>query len=69
MAFITPTIDDVKNYSNELSIDLTSPDAASAIVKHHLKLSNQEHRVTEDEVFDLIDSVEFLISIAFTESS
>ncbi|EAT0104148.1 TPA: c1 repressor inactivator [Salmonella enterica subsp. enterica serovar Havana] len=69
MAFIAPTVDDVKNYSNELSLDLTSPDAARAVTEHHLKLSNQEHRVTVDEVLDLIDSVDYLIYMILTESS
>uniref|UniRef100_A0A7M2QMB2 C1 repressor inactivator n=1 Tax=feces metagenome TaxID=1861841 RepID=A0A7M2QMB2_9ZZZZ len=69
MAFITPTRDDVRNYSNDLSLDLTSADAARTIMKHHLTLSNQEYRVSDDELIDLEDCIEYLIDSLLTESS
>jgi hypothetical protein len=69
MAFTTPTTDDVRNYSNDLSLDLTSPDAARILTEHHLKLSNQDYRVSDDDRNDLEDSIEYQIYTLLTESS
>ncbi|MDM7103518.1 c1 repressor inactivator [Klebsiella pneumoniae] len=69
MAFTTPTTDDVRNYSNDLSLDLTSPDAARILTEYHLKLSNQEYRVSDDDRSDLEESIEYQIYTILTESS
>uniref|UniRef100_UPI0030C698B1 hypothetical protein n=1 Tax=Escherichia coli TaxID=562 RepID=UPI0030C698B1 len=46
MAFIPPTIDDVRHCSNALSVDPAETDAARAIAEHYSKISNQEYRIT-----------------------
>lgn len=43
MAFIQPTIDDVRHCSNALSVDPAETDAARAIAEHYSKISNQEY--------------------------
>lgn len=45
MAFIPPTIDDVRHCSNALSVDPAETDAARAIAEHYSKISNQEYRI------------------------
>lgn len=39
MAFIPPTIDDVRHCSNALSVDPAETDAARAIAEHYSKIS------------------------------
>lgn len=46
MAFIQPTIDDVRHCSNALSVDPAETDAARAIAEHYSKISNQEPKTT-----------------------
>lgn len=41
MAFIQPTIDDVRHCSNALSVDPAETDAARTIAEHYSKISNQ----------------------------
>ncbi|HIF8109701.1 TPA: c1 repressor inactivator [Escherichia coli] len=62
MAFIPPTIDDVRHCSNALSVDLTETDAARAIAEHYSKISNQEYRITQDDLDDLTDTIEYLMA-------
>ncbi|MCV5196000.1 c1 repressor inactivator [Escherichia coli] len=50
MAFIPPTIDDVRHCSNALSVDPAETDAARAIAEHYSKISNQEYRITQDDL-------------------
>ncbi len=50
MAFIQPTIDDVRHCSNALSVDPAETDAARAIAEHYSKISNQEYRITQDDL-------------------
>ncbi|HHX8240203.1 TPA: c1 repressor inactivator [Enterobacter asburiae] len=52
-----------------MSLDLTSPDAARILTEYHLKLSNQEYRVSDDDRSDLEDSIEYQIYTILTESS
>ncbi|MCH6972325.1 c1 repressor inactivator [Escherichia coli] len=59
MAFIQPTIDDVRHCSNALSVDPAETDAARAIAEHYSKISNQEYRITQD---DLTDTIEYLMA-------
>ncbi|UEO23103.1 hypothetical protein K9U11_25960 (plasmid) [Escherichia coli] len=61
MAFIPPTIDDVRHCSNALSVDPAETDAARAIAEHYSKISNQEYRITQDDLDDLTDTIEYLI--------
>ncbi|HDD8276395.1 TPA: c1 repressor inactivator [Escherichia coli] len=62
MAFIPPTIDDVRHCSNALSVDPTETDAARAIAEHYSKTSNQEYRITQDDLDDLTDTIEYLMA-------
>ncbi|ELF8281804.1 TPA: c1 repressor inactivator [Escherichia coli] len=62
MAFIPPTIDDVRHCSNALSVDSTETDAARAIAEHYSKISNQEYRITQDDLDDLTDTIEYLMA-------
>lgn len=62
MAFIPPTIDDVRHCSNALSVDPTETDAAHAIAEHYSKISNQEYRITQDDLDDLTDTIEYLMA-------
>ncbi|HAW1828404.1 TPA: c1 repressor inactivator [Escherichia coli] len=57
MAFIQPTIDDVRHCSNALSVD-----PARAIAEHYSKISNQEYRITQDDLDDLTDTIEYLMA-------
>ena len=57
MAFIQPTIDDVRHCSNALSVD-----AARAIAEHYSKIFNQEYRITQDDLDDLTDTIEYLMA-------
>ncbi|EEW6712509.1 c1 repressor inactivator (plasmid) [Escherichia albertii] len=68
MAFIPPTIDDVRHCSNALSVDPTDTDAARAIAEHYSKISNQEYRITSDDLDDLTDTIEYLIGVTNPES-
>ncbi|XJG74336.1 c1 repressor inactivator (plasmid) [Escherichia coli] len=61
MAFIPPTIDDVRHCSNALSVDPAETDAARAIAEHYSKISNQEYRITQDDLDDLTDTIEYLM--------
>ncbi|HBB9494807.1 TPA: c1 repressor inactivator [Escherichia coli] len=62
MAFIQPTIDDVRYCSNALSVDPAETDAARAIAEHYSKISNQEYRITQDDLNDLTDTIEYLMA-------
>ncbi|HCH7812940.1 TPA: c1 repressor inactivator [Escherichia coli] len=62
MAFIPPTIDDVRHCSNALSVDPDETDAARAIAEHYSKISNQEYRITQDDLDDLTDTIEYLMA-------
>ena len=62
MAFIPPTIDDVRHCSNALSVDPVETDAARAIAEHYSKISNQEYRITQDDLDDLTDTIEYLMA-------
>ena len=53
MAFIPPTIDDVRHCSNALSVDPAETDS---------KISNQEYRITQDDLDDLTDTIEYLMA-------
>ena len=68
MAFIQPTIDDVRHCSNALSVDPAETDAARAIAEHYSKISNQEYRITQDDLDDLTDTIEYNKSIIFVGS-
>ena len=37
-------------------------DAARAIAEHYLKISNQEYRITQDDLDDLTDTIEYLMT-------
>lgn len=63
MAFIPPTIDDVRHCSNALSVDPAETDAARAIAEHYSKISNQEYRITQDDLDDLTDTIEYLMAL------
>ncbi|HGU5642218.1 TPA: c1 repressor inactivator [Escherichia coli] len=58
MAFIQPTIDDVRHCSNALSVDPAETDAARAIAEHYSK----EYRITQDDLDDLTDTIEYLMA-------
>ncbi|STJ21254.1 c1 repressor inactivator [Escherichia coli] len=60
--FIPPTIDDVRHCSNALSVDPAETDAARAIAEHYSKISNQEYRITQDDLDDLTDTIEYLMA-------
>ena len=60
MAFIQPTIDDVRHCSN--AVDPAETDAARAIAEHYSKISNQEYRITQDDLDDLTDTIEYLMA-------
>ncbi|MGV6037252.1 c1 repressor inactivator [Escherichia coli] len=62
MAFIQPTIDDIRHCSNALSVDPAETDAARAIAEHYSKISNQEYRITQDDLDDLTDTIEYLMA-------
>ncbi|WP_097464121.1 c1 repressor inactivator [Escherichia coli] len=62
MAFIQPTIDDVRHCSNALYVDPAETDAARAIAEHYSKISNQEYRITQDDLDDLTDTIEYLMA-------
>ncbi|HHW5409938.1 TPA: c1 repressor inactivator [Escherichia coli] len=62
MAFIQPTIGDVRHCSNALSVDPAETDAARAIAEHYSKISNQEYRITKDDLDDLTDTIEYLMA-------
>ncbi|EFM4132289.1 TPA: c1 repressor inactivator [Escherichia coli] len=65
MAFIQPTIGDVRHCSNALSVDPAETDAARAIAEHYSKISNQEYRITQDDLDDLddlTDTIEYLMA-------
>lgn len=42
MAFIQPTIDDVRHCSNALSVDPAETDAARAIAEHYSKMNTTQ---------------------------
>lgn len=69
MSFIPPTRDDILNYTKSMSLDLTSPLTPHAIVVKYLKDSNQEYRVSSDEVEDLIDSIEYDVALILSDPS
>ena len=56
------TIDDVRHCSNALSVDPAETDAARAIAEHYSKISNQEYRITQDDLDDLTDTIEYLMT-------
>ncbi|EFD0495909.1 c1 repressor inactivator, partial [Escherichia coli] len=56
MTFIQPTIDDVRHCSNALSVDPAETDAARTIAEHYSKISNQDYRITQDDLDDLTDT-------------
>ncbi|EFC1510772.1 c1 repressor inactivator, partial [Escherichia coli] len=37
-------------------------DAARAIAEHYSKISNQEYRITQDDLDDLTDTIEYLMA-------
>ena len=55
MAFIQPTIDDVRHCSNALSVDPAETDAARAIAEHYSKISKYD-------LDDLTDTIEYLMA-------
>lgn len=61
MAFIPPTIDDVRHCSNALSVDPAETDAARAIAEHYSKISIRvpHHPRRLD---DLTDTIEYLMA-------
>ncbi|MEF4482472.1 hypothetical protein U9065_16045 [Escherichia coli] len=48
MAFIQPTIDDVRHCSNALSVDPAETDAARAIAEHYSKISGSDAQWNEN---------------------
>ena len=62
MAFIQPTIGDVRHCSNALCVVPAESDDASAISEHYSKISNQEYRITQDDLDDLTDTIEYLMA-------
>ncbi len=62
MAFIQPTIDDVRHCSNALSVDPAETDAARAIAEHYSKISNQGVPHHPRRLDDLTDTIEYLMT-------
>ena len=52
----------LRHCSNALSVDPAETDAARAIAEHYSKISNQEYRITQDDLDDLTDTIEYLMA-------
>ncbi|EKY1962307.1 c1 repressor inactivator [Cronobacter sakazakii] len=66
--FFEPTTEDIEACVARLNLDISSPDADRAIAREFVNYSNQQDRVTADDMDDLADVIATLM-VEFSEKS
>ncbi|ELY2473169.1 c1 repressor inactivator [Cronobacter sakazakii] len=60
--FFEPTIEDVEACAARLDLDISAPDADRKIAQEYVNYSNQDERVSPDDMDDLTDVVAFWLA-------